>query len=267
MPAIQLARLKIQITELLTNFERPVDFLCELHVLLGFYADRTRRPGQSGKLKPLIRAYNVPRQVMRRLRNDIEAPVINDPDSAWVLADHLWDDNWFECRMLAIYILGMLPLEPPSIVVTRLQSWGENCNEEALLDALLEDGAAQIRTQTPDDYQQLVEGWLSTGEMVSRKMGLRALPALISNPEFENLPVVYRLLSPLVRESASMLETDLLMVVRALGRRSPQETAYFLKQNLMAPHKSGLAILTRRSLDVFPTDLQDSLRAMLRRQI
>ena len=52
MPAIQLARLKIQITELLTNFDRPVDFLRELHTLFGFYADRTRRPGQSGKPKP-----------------------------------------------------------------------------------------------------------------------------------------------------------------------------------------------------------------------
>ena len=54
MPAIQLARLKIQVTELLKYFSVPKDFLRELHAMLDFYADRTRRSGQSGKPRPLI---------------------------------------------------------------------------------------------------------------------------------------------------------------------------------------------------------------------
>jgi len=267
MPAIQLARLKIQVTELLVYFDRPTDFARELHELLGFYADRTRRAGQSGKPKPLIQAYNVPRQVMRRIQSDIEHMVVNDPEKALLLADHLWDDSWYECRILAINILGMLPLESPSHVVIRLQSWGKNCRDDALLDALLKDGAFKIRVETPDEYQLLVEDWLSDTEISSRKLGLRALPALVLNPAFENLPILYRLLAPLIRESASALETDLLSAVRALGQRSPQETAYFIKQNLTASHKSGLAVITRRSLDVFPPDLQDSLREVLRERM
>ena len=267
MPAIQLARLKIQTTELLTNFDRPTDFVHEMHLLLGFYADRTRRPGQSGKPKPLIQAYNVPKQVMRRIRSDIVEMVDADPESAQTLADQLWDNSWFECRLLAISILGMLPLDFSAFVVERLQIWGENCREDALLDALLDDGAANIRNQTPDAFQQLVEDWLSDGNTSLRKLGLRALPALILNPEFENLPVFFRLLAPLIRESASMLETDVITVVRAMGQRSPQETAYFLRQNLIASHKSGLTVIIRRSVDVFPPDLQDLLREMLREQM
>ena len=144
MPAIHLARLKIQITELLTHFERPVDFVRELHALLEFYADRTRRLGQSGKPKPLSQAYNVPRQVMRRIKSDIRKLVVDDSESAQALADQLWVDSWFECRLLAVNILGMFPLDPPSIVEGRLQSWGKDCREDTLLEALLEDGAVLI---------------------------------------------------------------------------------------------------------------------------
>jgi hypothetical protein len=87
------------------------------------------------------------------------------------------------------------------------------------------------------------------------------------NPNFENLPTLYRLLSPLLREASSTLESDLLRAVRALGERSPQETAYFLRQNLMAPHKSGLAVITRSCLDIFPPELESVLRAELRKRM
>lgn len=264
MPAIQLARLKIQVTELLTHFTEPADFLRELHAMLDFYADRTRRSGQSGKPKPLIQAYNVPRQVMRRIESDISPLVAADPKNTLALADHLWADNWFESRLLAIAILGMLPPDSTNVIVERLQVWGKDCREDALLDALLDTGAAPIRSEFPDEYFLLVENWLSSGDLPSRKVGLSALPALIQNPEFENLPALYRLLAPLVRDSASALETDLIGVVRSLGRRSPQETAYFLQQNLKAPHKTGLGVIIRRSLDVFPPELEESLRAVLR---
>ena len=267
MPAIQLARLKIQITDLLTCFDQPNDFVRELHVLLEFYADRTRRSGQSGTPKPLVQAYNVPRQVMRRIEGDLVESIVNEPESAIMLSDQLWADKWFECRLIAISILGKLPLEHANQVIERLQKWGKECRDDALLSALLDFGAAQIRKETPKEYQLLVEGWLSNEELTSRKIGLRALPALVSNPGFVNLPVFYRLLAPMLREATSVLEPDLLSAVRSLGLRSPQETAYFLKQNLIAPHESGLSVIIRRSLEVFPPDLQDILREMLREEI
>lgn len=267
MPAIQLARLKIQVTELLTYFTAPDDFLREMHAMLDFYADRTRRSGQSGKPKPLIQAYGVPRQVMRRIESDLTPLVIADPESALLLADQLWLDAWYESRLLAIAVLGLLPPDPVDVIVDRLQTWGKGCRDDALLETLLDKGAAPIRTEFSDEYFGLVENWLSSRDLSSRKVGLRAMPALIQNPEFENLPALYRLLAPLVRESASALEMDLIHVVRALGERSPQETTFFLQQNLKAPHKSGLGVITRRSLDVFPPELEESLREILRERM
>ncbi len=267
MPAIQLARLKIQVTDLIAYFDNPTDFVSELHNLLNFYADRTRRPGRSGKPKPLIQAYNVPRQIMRRIEGDLAPLVQANPNGALLLADELWNDPWFESRLLAISILGKLPLDVPETIVTRLQAWGKSCREDALLDALLEDGAAALRRQDSDQFLQLVEYWLTSGDSPSHTIGLRALPALILDPKFENLPTLYRLLSPLLREASSTLESDLSRAVRALGERSPQETAYFLQQNLIAPHKSGLAVITRNNLDVFPSELENMLRAELRNRM
>jgi hypothetical protein len=267
MPAIQLARLKIQISKLLTFFDSPSDFILELHVIFEFYADRTRRPGQSGKPKPLIQAYNVPRQVMRRLYSDISSFVVDDPEGGIELADRLWEDSWFECRLLAINILGCLPIMDHELVVARLSRWGRSCKEDVLIDALLQDGAIKIRREMPDDFQILVEEWLSISETPLKKLGLRAIPPLVENQKFDNLPVFYRLLAPLLRESSTTLEIDLLRAIRALGRRSPQETAYFLEQNLIAPHKSGTTVIVRRSIDVFPTEVQAQLREVLRNRM
>ena len=267
MPAIQLARLKIQISELLTLFDSPSDFIRELHVIFEFYADRTRRPGQSGKPKPLIQAYNVPRQVMRRLYSDIASFVVEKPASGIELADHLWENNWFECRLLAINILGYLPIKHHDQVVDRLRKWGKSCKEDALIDALLQDGAIEIRREMPDDFLNLVEEWLSISDTSLQKLGLRAIPPLVENQKFDNLPVFYRLLAPLLRESSTALEVDLLKAIRALGNRSPQETTYFLKQNLIAPHKSGTAIIVRRCIDVFPIEMQAQLREVLRERM
>jgi hypothetical protein len=81
------------------------------------------------------------------------------------------------------------------------------------------------------------------------------------------LPLVFRLISPFLREVSSALETDLLRVVRALAERSPNETAFYLQQIMTGPYKPGLTIIVRRSLDIFPQDLQDSLRVILREQM
>ena len=172
MPAIQLARLKIQVTELLNKFSEPKEFLREFHTMLDFYADRTRRSGQSGKPRPLIQAYNVPQQVMRRIESDIAPLVIADPESALILADQLWAEAWLESRLLAIAILERLPLDPQNQIIARLQVWGSDCREDALLDALLNKGAGPVRNSYPDEFFLLVEDWLSKQNLPSRKLAL-----------------------------------------------------------------------------------------------
>ena len=204
---------------------------------------------------------------MRQIEVQIAPQVASDYEAALVLADQLWQEDWYESRLLAISILGMLSTSLTDEVVIRLQAWGKVCKEDALLEALLEDGTQHLRAEAPQAFEQLVEGWVTATDLPSRKVGLRALPALIQNPEFENLPLIFRWLAPLAREVSSSLETDLLKAVRTLARRSPKETAYFLEQNITTSHRTGAAWLARRSLDVFPPDLQAGLREVLRTEM
>jgi len=149
----------------------------------------------------------------------------------------------------------------------RLQDWGKTCKEEILLNPLLADGAARIREESPEVFLRLVETWLTDPDIRAQQIGLRALPALILNPDFENLPKVYRLITPFLREVDSVMETNLIGITRALAKRSPQETAHLLQQVLVGPHKTGISIIVRRSLDVFPLNIQHSLRIVLREQM
>jgi hypothetical protein len=111
---------------------------------------------------------------------------------------------------------------------------------------------------------RLIEGWLRSTKIFQQQLGLRALLPLIQDPGFENLPVFFRLIQSLCQTAPAALRPDLLDVLAALARRSPQETAYFLRQTLMFPDSADTPWLVRQSLSKFPPEYQASLRQAVR---
>jgi hypothetical protein len=111
---------------------------------------------------------------------------------------------------------------------------------------------------------RLIQDWLESTKPLYQQLGLRALLPLVENPEFENLPVFYRLIQPLVCNVPPGLRPDLLDVLVALARRSPQETAYFLRQTLNYPDAADPAWLIRQLLNEFPTAQAHMLRAVVK---
>jgi hypothetical protein len=109
----------------------------------------------------------------------------------------------------------------------------------------------------------MLEEWLKEDAIYPRQAGLRAMVPLLSDPEFENLPVVLRLLIPLIRVPPTELRLDLVAVLRALVHRFPQEAGYILRQNLSADYPDT-AWLARQVLNDFPMEIQNSLREALR---
>jgi len=265
MPAIQPARLKIEISKIVAHFGAPVEFVRAIHDLFDFYADRTHRPGRGGKPFSLVRAYNVPRQVLRQIEVELAPKAAVDPERALVLADAIWQENYLECRLLAIAILGEIPPDPPEQVVERIQAWGRECGEDRQLDASLIVGLARIRKETPELFLRILETWITSHDLASQKVGLRVLPPLVKDVSFENLPAVFHMITPLVRNVDTVLEVDLLAVLHALAQRSPQETAYFLRQSLAISDQPGIASLVWQSLYSFPPEIETSLRELLRR--
>jgi len=264
MPAIQLARLKIQSAELVSRFIDPTGFIRNLHELMDFYADRTRKPGQSRVPTALIKSYNVPRPVLRQIRIDLGPYVAENPEAALDLCDALWLEPYFEFRLLVADLLGMVPGDHQEQILERVTSWAVPGTEDRLLNALLGEGLTQVRKETPQRFSEQLEEWLAAEKNFSRRIGLKAMSISLANGDFENYPRLFRLLAPLVREVPIALRPDLLDVIQALAERSPHETAFFLRSNLsLMVDEAGPAWLIRNSVRYFPEDLQISLKSAL----
>ncbi len=265
MPAIQLARLKIQSANLAKSFADPQAFVGGLHELLDFYADRTRRPGQAGEPPPLLFAYNVPVQVLRQILRELSPYTADNNQAGLTLCDALWAEPYFEFRLLAASLLGEIKPSVPDAHLERVDKWTTSQTEDRLMNVLVKDGLNPLRHNYPDQYLKQVEIWLQSVEIHSQKLGLRALTTLIATQDFENLPALYRILAPQVRTAPAQLKPDLLDTIKALAQRFPNEAAFFLRQNLaIKTDNLGTAWLIRNSLRYFPEDTQISLKAALR---
>jgi hypothetical protein len=117
--------------------------------------------------------------------------------------------------------------------------------------------------EAPGRFSQQVEDWLGDGDLSLQQLGLRALLPLME-VDIHLLPVFYHLLAPFVRAVPPRLRPELLDVLRALARRSPKETAYFLRQGLETSSNPDTPWLVRQCLNDFPPEFQSSLRAAAR---
>jgi hypothetical protein len=264
MPAIQPAHLKQQAALLAESFDQPLVFVRGLHHLLDFYADRARRSGQTGKPSPLMSAYNVRPPVLSMLLQEWAPWMENDPSLAFTLCDALWRENYLEFRLLAASLLGRIPPEPFEPILNRVEYWAREPLDASVVSALFVHGLSGLRKTDPDRLIQLVEQWLSSESIREMYFGLLALLPLISDPEFKNLPVFFRLIQPFCRETPPALRPSLIDLLIALARRSPQETAYFLRQSFETSNSRNTAWLIRRVVSEFPPDQEKSLRAIVR---
>jgi hypothetical protein len=263
MPAIRPAILKQHSALLANEFNQPELFCRSLHHLLDQYANRAFRPGQSGKPKPLLLSYDVPAPVLRQLLQDLEPKARQDPAAALVLCSMLWDEAYLETRMLAAGLLGKIPADSEQIL-TRLQGFLLTAGNDRLISGLLDQGLVRLRQTDPDRIIEQARTWLGSREEFEQTLGLRVLRPLIAQPAYEDLPVFFKLLDPLICEAPAVLRMDLIDVVETLARRSPRETAYFLQENLGFSMCTTTAWLIRQVLPVFPVEVRTSLRESLR---
>jgi hypothetical protein len=268
MPAIQLPRLRIQAAGLAEKFSNPRAFVRGFHDLCDIYAERTRRPGQTGEPPPLLMAYKVPAPVLRQVLKELSFDISRDGEAALELAGALWAEPYLEFRMLAASILGNVSLDPPERIIECFRNWATPGTDDRLVSVLVEEGLERLRRETLQGYLEQTKSWLGNGETFSQRLGLRALLSLVRSQEFENLPLAMRLLAPLLRSAPHRLRPDILDVIQALAERSPGETAYFLRQNLsVKPDDLGIAQIIRNSLRYFPPEDQANLRQAVRDEI
>jgi hypothetical protein len=264
MPAIQPARLKAQVNQLVQYISEPKEFVRALHDLLTFYADRTQRAGRVGQSPAMLNSYRVHRPVLRQVDQALAPYIAADTETALSLADELWQEKWVETRLLAIGILGCISPTNPDVIIKRVEAWGTSSKEEVIINALVSQGIKRVRSEALDAFLVALENWLGSSETSSILVGLRATIQLLIEEEFENLPLLFRWVAPLVRNADLETKEDLVQILRIFAQRSPQETAYFLRQTLVSAASHQTAPVIRRTLEEFPSNLQVSLRQALR---
>ncbi len=264
MPAVELTKLRLQIARLAQLFGQPEEFYRGLRDFLELYLDRAYRPGTEVSSAPLLPSYRPPALLMRLLELELTSLSLEYPAQALLVADRLWKDTYREPRLLAVLILGQMPLNQAEGVLERLVAWATPDEDRAMLEALLDRGTSRLRQEGADALIDLYADWLLSAGGERRKIGLKAFLPLIKDPRFENLPPLFSALFPLVRTAPADLFTDLSTVLVALAERTPVETAYFLRQVFSSPVAKDTPRLARRVLPVLPATQQESLKASLR---
>ncbi|PWB55093.1 MAG: hypothetical protein C3F13_05065 [Anaerolineales bacterium] len=264
MPAIQPARLKHQVADLVSKYDQPDVFLRTIRALLDSYSDYTRRPSQAGIPSSLLESYNAPPPVMRQVWHELSRLIEPHPQEMLCLADTLWSEQNYDLQLLATRILGQLPTQPPELVLQHLQTWVTSDLDRRVLDGLLEHGVKRFQVEAPAPLLELVSSWLSSPELSAKHAGLRALPPMIDQVGQSYLPTIFRMVTPYLRFAPTRLRPDILVVVRALIRCSPSETAYLLRQNLTVPDNPDTAWLIRQVLGDFPYETREGLKAALK---
>jgi hypothetical protein len=263
MPAAELSRLRSQINGLINHFADPAGFRIALRDLFDLYANRAYRPGQAVQPQPLLPSYRVAPLIMHQLELEIGKTCQEQPEQALAVVEALWRDPYLEPRLLAAALLGSIPASHAQKVVDKLREWTIPAENFRMLDALFRSGSTNLRRYSPQLLLNLCEVWLGNSQNTIQSLGLRALIPMIEDQAFENLPPIFRLISPLVQSDPTSLHTDLQVVLTALTRRTSVETAYFLRQVLSLATGPGTARLVRRCLPLMEPAQQVSLRAAI----
>ncbi len=263
MPAAELSRLRLQINQLILIFGQPQEFRRRLHDLYRLYANHAYRAGQAVQAQPLFPSYRVPALVSRQLSLELGKTAQERPQDALTLVDALWADEYLEPRLLAAALLGNISVAYRSAVLEKLRAWGTPKENIHIFAALAQDGTVQLRQSAPKELLALIEEWTGSMDVQQQAVGIRALLPLIQDERFSNLPIIYRILSPLLQSVSGAYQPDMLEAIQALIRRSPMETGYFLRQALVQANTPVTARLVRKVIPEFPVEQQASLRTAL----
>ena len=263
MPAINPSRLQIQIEELLVYFNKPDAFHHRLRDLFSLYANRTLQFGQTPNPAPIFPKYHLPPPLIRQLQMAIKPHLEKDPKISLKCADQLWEDPYFEIKQFAIFILGNIPVEEPDPIIDRLASWIEAELDDALKSELLSIGTFSLQKDFPSTWEKFLQSLLDQGNPKMVSLGIQGLIEGVKTRKIENFPMVFRLISPIIKDPHTANMKALENLIEEMSKQSSTETVYFLKQTLSLSQSNETLRLIKRCLPLLPEKDRQDLKSTL----
>jgi len=258
MPAFELDRLRSQVDDLLRYFTQPDEFrrrIQDLFVRYGNFALRV--PNSSVNLIP---SYQLNPQVFEFIRVELCHLSIERPAATPQLVRVLWSEPYLEPMQLATHMIGEMLLDPPEIVEDLIFEGMDLTRPMMILDQLLYNGSRRLRREMPVKWLDQIEVWLGHTELKYQTIALKAMLTIIRDPQFENLPPIFRLLSPYMMELKPDNRALLTEVLKALVERSPNELAFFLRQFILIRDTPEMNLrMIRQIIPLLPTEFQKNL--------
>lgn len=263
MANVHLAKLRSQIKVLIKHFGNNELFINSLLSLFRLYS-QDKIPTNIWLQKNLTApSFNVPQLLLTELQILMDNAAKSNPTASIQTADLLWSLNFYETKMVAIFLLLNVPESFNNEIFNRIDIWVTEDTDDLVLDKLLNYCQDNEQLILSPHWIEVLNRWLRSGEKSLKKTGMKALQKLIEKKEFNYFPRVFKILMPLISEADIEFKKDLIRVIQCLTTRTQAETASFLISNIEMYRNEEVKAFTRRCLPLFDQYFQSEIKKAL----
>ena len=181
------------------------------------------------------------------------------PEQVFDLVEILWQDDHFEARDLATYLLGQVPIAYSDRVIGKILEWLEQPLDRAVVNAIFTKSNFTIKSSNSAAWFTVVYKLLENPLPKIQNYGLFGLWQELDNLPMTKLPTVFNSIRPFLQGSDLRFSDNLERIVHKLAALSPFETVYFLKQVLSDTEGVKIESQIRTYLSSFPEENRASL--------
>jgi len=264
MPAVPLNQIQAQIAELSWKYTRAPEYVEGLRDLFNQYGSLVFKKGQVTRKLRAYPSFHVPPVLMNQLEMSLIANHRRYPQASLALVDALWQEEMIEPKTLAAALLGRVDAGGPEPIMQRILLWCQPDLHPLVQEVVFDHATLTLRERYAAVWLAQIEAWADHPTQTIQNMGLRAMLPLAKDRQFNNLPPLFRLLTPLVQSFTPDQQPVLAELLTALVRRTPVEMSFLLRQICQRGVSSASLRMLRRLLPIFPPHEQEQLRQAIK---
>lgn len=205
-------------------------------------------------------SYQIPEIVFAELDSSFKSISRSHPKEAIGIADLLWEEKYLEPKKFAITIISNLDNTYGDVFIDRIKQWVDDQLDAQLVGEILSSSRTKSYLTFNDSWLDLISKWLVAASKQLNKNGLIALGQLVSRKDFQNLPKVFGLITPIFSQPELTIQKDLITFIKSLINRTQAETASFLIMLLEIYPSNDVYAFIRKCLPLFDDYYQEELR-------
>jgi hypothetical protein len=228
MPAIDVAQIRIEATQLLNFYNEPEAFAKEAREFFQAHSDPLFRRSPTVTVHAPLNSYGAPPMVMRTLIGGLRKVATSYPQYTLPVVQRLWADTVREQRLLAIELLGLIVNSSANEAETLMNRWIIELDDLELAEALaIHVGGAWILGDARVRLDRVRE-WVNSPQKHQRQFGVMSLLPLAKLRNFGDVALALSTLTGVMREDDTEIRKSVARVIREMSVRGPAETTRFL---------------------------------------